>query len=577
MGYQRSRHSSTVATVEVTPASVLSSKGPSSSLNEKLQGRVTRGSSSIGGIGVSAGKKNAVNSMADHGSEHRYPLRERNNRNHEGILDDMIKENVGPPGGTGSKDGTNSSNGKRVKGKDSIPKDETANRKRARVETSIAGASKESLGVMRDDGPQNPVEKSEGLQENPQTGNKDSALAVWDRKLANAHVIPSNEHTNARSNKDLHIRSGPSEDEVDDQSMAISRMQEIYSKLHLKYQRLKERKFSEVEEYVGEQNKNHNAYMRAQQELLDHLRNENHRLRLQFDQENITMTLNRSRLLEQENAEYRNDLLIERAKNLELINEAKRLQLLLSEPMGLSKQVQKLNELSQHSSAQGQYCSQEKSALVQSENHRCIVDFPCSVPFAKDYSSNSAFRHAAVQTEENQNSCHSCGLESSANLAKPGSRLVGSGVTSLVANDYIQVELDKTGIQLDSHLGKDTPKGETHNQDTGTVNSLVRMLLQCIVGFRVTVADKGKSSQLLFLHHSSGFSFKLKCLLTGKNLNTEEDGELLYNVVSLGTLHKIAPEWMKEELIFSITQVNVFFERILQVANGHGHHLVVRR
>jgi hypothetical protein len=74
----------------------------------------------------------------------------------------------------------------------------------------------------------------------------------------------------------------------------------------------------------------------------------------------------------------------------------------------------------------------------------------------------------------------------------------------------------------------------------------------------------------------AGYSFKLKCLSVEDDPHFGENGELLYQTVSLGTLQKIAPAWMKEDIIFSVGQVNIFFDRILQVTNGRGHNLLVR-
>ncbi|XP_058107158.1 uncharacterized protein LOC131250832 isoform X2 [Magnolia sinica] len=64
---------------------------------------------------------------------------------------------------------------------------------------------------------------------------------------------------------------------------------------------------------------------------------------------------------------------------------------------------------------------------------------------------------------------------------------------------------------------------------------------------------------------SSGYSFSLTWV---KNVVGEEP-ELLYHVVSLGTFERLAPEWMREDLIFSMSMCAIFFERVLQVTRLH--------
>lgn len=55
-----------------------------------------------------------------------------------------------------------------------------------------------------------------------------------------------------------------------------------------------------------------------------------------------------------------------------------------------------------------------------------------------------------------------------------------------------------------------------------------------------------------------------------KNLSGhEEEYELLYKVVSLGTLVRVAPKWMREVTMFSTSMCPVFFERVSRVVNLH--------
>lgn len=48
-----------------------------------------------------------------------------------------------------------------------------------------------------------------------------------------------------------------------------------------------------------------------------------------------------------------------------------------------------------------------------------------------------------------------------------------------------------------------------------------------------------------------------------------EEEELLYRVLSLGTLERVALEWMREEIMFSKNMCPLFFERIARVIKLH--------
>lgn len=63
----------------------------------------------------------------------------------------------------------------------------------------------------------------------------------------------------------------------------------------------------------------------------------------------------------------------------------------------------------------------------------------------------------------------------------------------------------------------------------------------------------------------TGYSFSLTWM---ENVGGKES-ELLYRVVSLGTFERVAPEWMREVLMFSISMCPIFFERIARVIKLH--------
>lgn len=61
----------------------------------------------------------------------------------------------------------------------------------------------------------------------------------------------------------------------------------------------------------------------------------------------------------------------------------------------------------------------------------------------------------------------------------------------------------------------------------------------------------------------AGYSFSL----TWTN-NSCGEGELVYHLSSLGTFERVAPEWMRETMMFSTSMCPVFFERVSRVIKG---------
>lgn len=354
--------------------------------------------------------------------------------------------------------------------------------------------------------------------------------------------------------------------------ITMAKVQKWYSKLYTKYKELKARKLDDVEAYIEEQNEKFRAVVNAADKLLELHKKENDRLQSELIS---TLALNRVRQLEHKNAECQNDLLVERSKNLALIKEVKRLQLLLSEQENMNKQNQGIDHSCQDNSTQcfpsheGTHsCSQEKSVVLHPEGHESAVDLSCtgSETFLKCFPS-SRLKEASVQTEMVQNICLSCCPESRATAEEPESKLL--------CNEEAR-KSTKVSSQVDKQNREDAVKGDAANEGCVRANRLFQTLLQCMVGLKFTIVEEGNQLQLSILQESSGYSFELKYLSVADDPHFRENGELLYHIVSLGTLQKVAPDWMKEDIIFSIGQVNIFFDRILQVTNGRGHNLLVR-
>lgn len=74
----------------------------------------------------------------------------------------------------------------------------------------------------------------------------------------------------------------------------------------------------------------------------------------------------------------------------------------------------------------------------------------------------------------------------------------------------------------------------------------------------------GDSLLLFFSMVISGYSFSLTWInkLAG-------EAEILYRVLSLGTFERVAPEWMKEAIIFSTSMCPTFLEKVTRVIKLH--------
>lgn len=90
-----------------------------------------------------------------------------------------------------------------------------------------------------------------------------------------------------------------------------------------------------------------------------------------------------------------------------------------------------------------------------------------------------------------------------------------------------------------------------------------------VVSDEITRARRGKPT-LIFSHPRTGFRFSLE-LPEEHDVSQSEvakDLELSYRNLSLGTLYRVAPWWMKEEFFCSITQLGNFMRRFQETVTG---------
>ncbi|XP_047057395.1 uncharacterized protein LOC124663777 [Lolium rigidum] len=84
-----------------------------------------------------------------------------------------------------------------------------------------------------------------------------------------------------------------------------------------------------------------------------------------------------------------------------------------------------------------------------------------------------------------------------------------------------------------------------------------QMLAESLVGMKFSLKNEMEGFSLCIYHEASGYNFTLTWL------EQADGGEWAYKYSSLGTLEKIALEWMKmQDIRFSMTMCRVFFQRI---------------
>ncbi|KAL3530046.1 hypothetical protein ACH5RR_009368 [Cinchona calisaya] len=89
---------------------------------------------------------------------------------------------------------------------------------------------------------------------------------------------------------------------------------------------------------------------------------------------------------------------------------------------------------------------------------------------------------------------------------------------------------------------------------------LFQDLIEFVVGMKLYIIAQNEEFCVSVLHPSSGYSFSL----TWVN-NSNNEPELLYRVLSLGTFERVAPEWMRNVLMFSTSMCPIFFQRVSRI------------
>ncbi|KAF5181310.1 Early responsive to dehydration [Thalictrum thalictroides] len=297
-------------------------------------------------------------------------------------------------------------------------------------------------------------------------------------------------------------------------------METIHAKLYEKYDKLKTRKFSEFEQSGRDQEEKFVDYVSTAEELIEHLRSENNKLKAQLSELHDEVNSTKSSIIE-----CQKHLNEECQKTKALTKEVERLQNLQQETVGAisgaspyNLRKRKGNSDSVHSSGGTRVVSEDTStgSLRKKKRLQDATNQPydtnqlnLSVVSGSDQNS-----HGGYLPEDNQGLQHE-----KSSLRKP---------------------------LLSGHMGADF---------------MLQTLMESLSGLKFEFDQEAERLCLHAVHPSSGYSFSLKWLSKA----AEEDAELMYQVFSLGTIQRVALEWMKEDIVFSLSMFPTFLWRVSKV------------
>ncbi|KAE9590469.1 hypothetical protein Lal_00023138 [Lupinus albus] len=328
-------------------------------------------------------------------------------------------------------------------------------------------------------------------------------------------------------------------------------METLYSKLHDKYIKLKIKKLSDLDQLSKEQEVKFMNYLTAAEELIEHLKNENDQLQGRVDvlrSEVCTIRV----AIDQKVAEYQRLLVEESKKNEALSEEVEKLRKMQQERTfgDLNNNSKVMAEDSQFRTTSNsssrrtirKRMQQERTSGDLNDNSKAIAEDDqfgaiSSSPYRgmtrKRDKQDELEKEARIKSCKNSDG-NFVARESAQNFFKetaPGKLLECSTKTN-----------DQSGLQKSGHW-------------------LIQALFEYALGMKLSADHQTGQICLSALHLSSGYSFGL----TWISKAAEEEAELLYHVVSLGTFERVAPEWMREDIMFSPTMCPLFFERVSRV------------
>ncbi|TMX00167.1 hypothetical protein EJD97_001288 [Solanum chilense] len=298
-------------------------------------------------------------------------------------------------------------------------------------------------------------------------------------------------------------------------SASLPKMEALYSKLYSKYAKLKKEKDTSMENLNREQEEKFVNYVAAADAVIDHLRSETDRLKEQVNELRSEMTSMRS-ANDEEMIQYQKLLMEENLKNKELRDE-----------------IQRLQQLDQQGTC--------FSASNDKGKRRQIITDGDFLPDALDDSTITNKKHCRQSLLIVQDTHTPSPMEELPNrLEQP----------STSSYKYTKPACCRRNVDISGDSAADISPALCIFQD----------LVQWLVGMKFFAVTENEELCISAFHESSGLSFSLT--LT-KNASAEP--ELVYRVLSLGTFERVAPEWMRDTIMFSPNMCPLFFQRVSRV------------
>ncbi|KAJ0561231.1 hypothetical protein HanHA300_Chr06g0220571 [Helianthus annuus] len=103
--------------------------------------------------------------------------------------------------------------------------------------------------------------------------------------------------------------------------------------------------------------------------------------------------------------------------------------------------------------------------------------------------------------------------------------------------------------------------GGTGDAASSNCCCMFQELVECLVDLKFSVGTSSDDTiQITAVHESSGYTFSLGWVKN--NRPGEEEMMMIYRVSTLGTFERVAPEWMRDVILFSNSMLRTFFTRL---------------
>ncbi|GKC32942.1 hypothetical protein Tco_1040236 [Tanacetum coccineum] len=286
-------------------------------------------------------------------------------------------------------------------------------------------------------------------------------------------------------------------------------METLYSKLYNKYTILKSKKDSEFEQLNLDQEEKFKSYVSEADALINYLISEKDKLH-----EEIAIFFICRDAKDKEQEKYEKILTEENQKNKELLEE-----------------IERLHKKGSHSSSSGDLLAIEH-----------VSGSPLSSGRTKTSTNRKRRRNGVKEVEVSP----SVGGQHDHTLS-------GQSVNTLDEENIFSGPF--------SNANQPTCCRQRLDPSVNASDSRICMfqeLVECLLDLKFSVPTQTDDNIIISaVHESSGYSFSL-----GWVKNTAGEEELMYRVSSLGTFERVAPEWMRDVMLFSKSMCRVFFNRV---------------